>query len=121
MREFREYGTPCLVHVAVVVGPGEMAAKESIRYLEGLPDTTQVYAHGDKLMRRELRGIAKRRKIPFRSCNTAPEAVRMAQLVVIFGESPFGSGDVEKLESQGVPVEVVNPKKKGKKRGSKAH
>lgn len=103
--------------IALIVSDSATAIRESERYISILPAGTSVYAVARSAeARRAVKTGCADAGVIFESRNTAPDAVRMADIVVIFGDTPFTERDVEILASQGIPVEHKSESTRRKKR-----
>lgn len=103
------------VSIALIVSAGERPLFEAERYVAVLPTHTALYLYAAAEHRRALKDACHDAGVPVQMAENAPHAVRMAEIVVIFGESPFGQSDVDLLASQGIPVEHSKAKVRRKK------
>jgi len=95
--------TPTII--GLLVGSTPQDHNRAQRYVQNLPDSAVLYTFCEGPMRRTLRAEARERRVAFASCETPYDTVRMAQMVVIIGDSPLKRAEMNALEDQGIPVE----------------
>ena len=96
--------TPTII--GLLVGDTPRDEREAERYVSMLPDSAVLYAYcGRPAARRMLRAAARERGVAFAGCYSPYSTVRMVQIVVIIGASPFKRTEIDALETQGIPVE----------------
>lgn len=102
--------------IALIVSSGDGPLWEAQRYISVLPTFTALYLYAAVEHRRAIKEACHDAGVVMQLADTAPDAVRMSGLVVIFGENPFTERDVEILASQGIPVEHSGAKRRKPKR-----
>lgn len=107
------------VAIALIVSEGEQAQYEAERYFNALHGFVSVILYGPEKLKNKIAALAKKKEIPLSYAETAPEAVRTANICIIFGDCPFTYKDIRILESQGMAVsqQPNNPPKRKKARG----
>lgn len=92
------------VRIALIVSESDAAAREAHRYVSALPKSASLILYAPRPARDTLKAVAREIDLPLTTADNATSAVAMANVVVIFGHSPFTEDDVLTLSSQGISV-----------------
>jgi hypothetical protein len=100
-------------HILVIVGDTPKDISDATLYVSKLPacsNLTAVTRNATHL--NALRKAARERGLPLTPHDRAQDAIRFAQLCIVFGKSPFSEHDLTLMETQGIAIECHETKRK---------
>ena len=100
-------------HILVIVGNTPKDLSDATLYISKLPACSSITAVTRSATHlTALRKAARERGLPLTPHARAQDAIRFAQLCIIFGKSPFSEHDLMMLETQGIAIECYETRRK---------